>query len=126
MEPEERGATGATMEEQYEPIEGMTVYWLVIKTRGPTWAPGESPALERLQAAHLAHLNDLRHRGLLLISGPLLDGGFLRGVSVLRVKTRAEAVALCEEDPAFKAGRLSHELHPWMVHKGIMERDEAH
>lgn len=116
--------SGATTEEQFEPIEGMTVYWLVMKTRGPGWAPGDSPELERLQAAHLAHLNDLRERGLLLVSGPMLDGGFIRGVSVLRVKTRAEAVALCEEDPSFIAGRLSYELHPWMVHKGILEREE--
>ncbi len=113
------------MGEQFEPLEGMTVYWLVLKTRGPTWAPGESPELDRLQAAHLAHLDELRAQGLLLISGPLLDGGFIRGVSVLRVASRAEAVALCEADPSFKAGRLSYELHPWMVHKGILERENG-
>ncbi len=112
------------IDEQFEPIEGMTVYWLVMKTRGPAWAPGDSPELDRLQAAHIAHLNELRERGVLLISGPLLDSGFIRGVSVLRVNSRAEAVALCEEDPSFKVGRLSYELHPWMVHKGIMEHEE--
>jgi uncharacterized protein len=112
------------MDEQFEPIEGMTVYWLVMKIRGPNWAPGESPELDRLQATHLAHLGELRERGLLLISGPLLDGGFIRGISVLRVGSRAEAVALCEADPSFKAGRLSYELHPWMVHQGILEKQE--
>jgi uncharacterized protein len=120
----ESDESSALTEEQFEPREGMTVYWLVMKTRGPTWAPGSSPDLDRLQAAHLAHLNELRQRGLLLISGPMLDDGFIRGVSVLRVHTRAEAVTLCEEDPSFKAGRLSYELHPWMVHKGILERAE--
>src|SRR5579885_862283 len=100
------------LDEHFEPIDGMTVYWLVLKTRGPRWVPGDSPELDRLQAAHLTHLEELRQQGLLLISGPLLDGGFIRGVSLLRVNTRAEAVALCEADPSFKAGRLSYELHP--------------
>ena len=105
-------------DQPFEPIAGMTVYWLVLKTRGPTWAPGESPELERLQAAHL---DEMRDQGLALISGPLLDGGFIRGVSILHVASRAEAEAICKADPSVQAGRLSYEVHPWMVHKGILE-----
>ena len=103
----------------FEPPAGMTVYWLVLKTRGPTWAPGESPELERLQAAPLAHLDEMRAQGLALISGPLLDGGYIRGVTILRVGSRAEAI--CAADPSVQAGRLSYELHPWMVPKGVLE-----
>lgn len=111
---------GRDMAEPLEPLPGMTVYWLVLKTRGPTWTPGESPELERLQAAHLAHLDEMRDRGLALVSGPLLDGGYIRGVSILRVASQAEAEAICEADPSVQAGRLSYEVHPWMVHKGIL------
>ena len=110
-------------DEPFEPLQGMTVYWLVLKTSGPTWAPGESPELERLQAAHLAHLDEMRDQGLALVSGPLLDGGYIRGVSILRVASRAEAEAICKADPSVQAGRLSYELYPWMVHKGILERE---
>jgi uncharacterized protein YciI len=109
------------VDEPFEPLAGMTVYWLVLKTRGPIWAPGESPELERLQAAHLAHLDAMRAQGFALVSGPLLDGGYIRGVSILRVASRAEAEAICEADPSVQAGRLSYEVHPWMVHKGILE-----
>ena len=112
---------GRDTDEPFEPLAGMTVYWLALKTRGPTWAPGESLELERLQAAHLTHLDEMRVQGLALISGPLLDGGYLRGVTILRVASRAEAVAICEADPSVQAGRLSYELHPWMVHQGILE-----
>jgi uncharacterized protein YciI len=113
------------LDEHYEPLEGMAVYWLVLRTRGPLWTPDESPELDRMQEAHLAHLRELSERGVLLISGPLLDGGFLRGVSVLRVGSRAEAQALCEADPSVKAGRLGFELHPWMVHQGILGQGES-
>jgi uncharacterized protein len=112
---------GGDMAEPFEPLPGMTVYWLVLKTRGPTWTPGESSELERLQAAHLAHLDEMNDQGLALVSGPLLDGGYIRGVSILRVVSRAEAEAICKADPSVQAGRLSYEVHPWMVHKGILE-----
>ena len=81
-------SNGGDMAEPFEPLPGMTVYWLVLKTRGPTWAPGESPELERLQAAHLAHLDEMRDQGLALVSGPLLDGGYIRGVSILQRRAR--------------------------------------
>jgi uncharacterized protein YciI len=74
--------------------------------------PGETPELERLQAAHL---DEMRAQGLALISGLLLDGEIIRGVSILRVASRAEAEAICEADPSVQAGRLSYEVHPWMV-----------
>ena len=116
---------GEDPDEQFEPLEGMTVYWLVLKTRGPAWATGESPELDRLQAAHRAHLDEIRAQGLALVSGPLLDDGAIRGISILRVKSRAQALAICEADPSVRAGRLSYELHPWMVHKGILEHEQG-
>jgi hypothetical protein len=51
---------GEDIDESLEPRASMTVYRLVLKTRGSAWAPGESPELERLQAAHLAHLDEMR------------------------------------------------------------------
>ncbi|HLZ56849.1 MAG TPA: YciI family protein [Ktedonosporobacter sp.] len=98
----------------------MTVYYLRIFRRGPTWTPGETPELERLQEAHLAYGRTLYEAGKVVINGPLLDGGDLRGVSVMRVESLEEARALSEADPSVQVGRLSFELHPWMVHKGIL------
>ena len=56
----------------------------------------------------------------LIVAGPCLDGGHLRGVSVFRVGSLEEAKALAEDDPAVRAGRLVIELHPWMVPKGVL------
>jgi uncharacterized protein YciI len=106
--------------ELFEVPQHMTVYYLRILKRGPLWTPEETPEIERLQAAHLAHGQKLREAGKLILNGPLLDNGDLRGVGIFRVSSLAEAQALSDADPAVQAGRLASELHPWMVAKGVL------
>lgn len=98
----------------------MVTYYLKLLYRGPTWTPEESPELERLQEAHLAHNRHLAEIGKQVISGPCTDGGDLRGVSVLKVASLEEAEALAAADPSVQVGRLRFELHPWMVEEGIL------
>lgn len=42
--------------EEYEGPENMTVYYLGLLLRGPTWTSEETPEVERLQQAHLANI----------------------------------------------------------------------
>lgn len=104
----------------FEIPQDMQVYYLRLLKRGPFWTPEETPEVERLQAAHLAHGRKLRDAGKLILNGPLLDNGDLRGVGIFRVGSLEEAQALSDADPAVQAGRLLSELHPWMTHKGIL------
>jgi uncharacterized protein YciI len=92
--------------------------FLAFLLRGPTWTPAETPELVRLQAAHVAHLTRRTDSGQLVLNGPCTDGGNLRGVSVYKVASQAEAQALANEDPMVDAGRLVIEFHPWMVPAG--------
>ena len=98
----------------------MAVRYVRLLRRGPNWTAEETPETERLQAAHLAYGRQLVSDGKLILNGPMLDGGDLRGLSVLRVGSLEEAQALAEADPAVQAGRLNAEVHPWMVFKGIL------
>ena len=98
----------------------MVTFYLKLLYRGPTWTPGESPELDRLQEAHLAYNRRLAEMGKQVISGPCVDGGDLRGVSVLKVASLEEAAALAAADPSVQVGRLRVELHPWMVEEGIL------
>ena len=107
-------------EEQFEVPQNMIVYYLRLLKRGPLWTPEETPEVERLQAAHLAYGRKLREAGKLVINGPLLDNGDLRGVGIFRVGSLEEAQALSDADPAVQAGRLISELHPWMIQKGVL------
>ncbi len=51
--------------------------------------------------------------GRLLINGPLLDDGELRGISVYASDDVAAVRAIAEADPAVRAGRLRVEAYPW-------------
>jgi uncharacterized protein len=104
----------------FEIPQGMMVYYLRLLKKGPLWTADETPDVERLQAAHLAYGQRLRDMGALILNGPLLDNGEIRGVGVFRVGSQAEAQALSDADPAVRAGRLITEIHPWMIFKGIL------
>lgn len=110
-------------QEQFDIPEGMIVYYLRLLKRGPLWTPEETPELERLQTAHLAYGQKLREAGKLIINGPVIDQGDLRGVGVLRVSSLKEAQELSDADPSVQAGRLISELHPWMTHRGILPEE---
>jgi len=103
-----------------EPPTEMVTYYLVMLVKGPKWTAGASPALEQLQKDHLAHLRKLALSGKMVLAGPLTDGGTVRGLCVFKVASLDEARALEDDDPAVKAGRLTVEVHPWMVQKGIL------
>lgn len=97
----------------------METYYMAFLYRGDKWTPEVTPATQELQKAHLANIGRLSKEGKLILAGPFMDDGPLRGIFVFRVGSLAEAQALCDTDPAVKAGRLRVELHPWYSAKGI-------
>jgi uncharacterized protein YciI len=102
----------------------MTIYYIFLLKKGPTWSPDATPEIEALQAAHLANLQRLGDTGKLVINGPLLDSfassGEIRGIGVLKTNSFAEAQELISTDPMVKVGRLVFELHTWMVNRNIL------
>jgi uncharacterized protein YciI len=97
----------------------MTTYYVGFLYRGPSWSPGETPESQKIQEGHMANIQRLAKEGKLLLAGPFTDDGELRGMFVFQVASLEEAKALCDTDPAVKAGRLRVELHPWFSAKGI-------
>jgi uncharacterized protein YciI len=102
----------------------MTIYYIYLLKKGPTWSPDETPEIAALQEEHLANLRRLGEMGKLVINGPLLDSfatsGETRGIGVLKAESLAEAQELISTDPMVKVGRLTFELHTWMVQKDIL------
>ncbi len=107
-----------------EHFPGMTIYYIYLLKKGPTWSPDDTPEIDALQEAHLANMRRLGETGRLAINGPLLDSfatsGEIRGIGVLKAKSLAEAQELISTDPMVKVGRLIFELHTWMVKKDIL------
>jgi uncharacterized protein YciI len=101
--------------------EDLKTYYLVFLKKGPNRSQDSVTAAE-IQKGHLAHMDKMHAEGKLDIAGPLLDGGEIRGIVILNVRTAEEAKAITEMDPAVKAGRLIAEIHPWMCKPGSVLR----
>ena len=95
-------------------------YYICLLSKGPAWTPDVSPELERLQAHHMEHVRQKMDAGIAIAAGPVDDGSDIRGFSIYRTATLAEARALAEDDPGVRAGRFIVELHPWMVPAGYL------
>ena len=95
---------------------GMKQYWFVMMKKGPK---RDHPAEEAqaLQAGHMANIQAYADKGALQIAGPFMDDGDWRGIFILDVPDRAGAEAMCNDDPAVKAGRLVCKIHPWLSHQ---------
>jgi uncharacterized protein YciI len=113
------------MSTEWTALPGMKIYYLYLLLRGPAWTTEQSPELAQLHQAHLAHLRSLREAGHTIITGPVLDGGPLKGFGIFCVSTQAEAAALAAQDPAVQAGRFVFEIRPWMAPAGILPEGEA-
>lgn len=104
---------------------GMRRYVIAFLKVGPNRdrSDEETAALQR---AHLDNINRLAEAGTLVLAGPFLDAGEVRGIYVFDVETVDEARSLTESDPAIAAGSLVMDLHPWYGSAGVMEINAIH
>lgn len=104
---------------------GMKRYVFAFLKRGPNRDRTKEES-HKLQRAHLDNITRLAEAGKLVLAGPFLDDGDLRGIYVFNVETVEEAKALTQTDPAIKAGSLVMELLPWYGSAALMEVNELH
>jgi uncharacterized protein len=99
---------------------GMKQYVMAFLKTGPN-RDQDSATAAQLQRAHLDNIFRLADEGKLILAGPILDKGEIRGIYVFNVTTIEEAAELTSTDPAIKAGRLVMELHPWYGSAALMQ-----
>lgn len=104
---------------------GMRQYVMAFLKAGPNRDQDEETAA-KLQAAHLANIKRMAEEGVLVLAGPFMDGGEVRGIYIFDVKTVEEAAELTATDPAIEAGRLVMELHPWYGSAGLKKLSAIH
>jgi uncharacterized protein YciI len=86
----------------------------------------DTKTLKELQAGHMALIQRLAQDGKLVLAGPFLDSGELRGIYVLAVETVEEARALTAGDPAIAADALSVDFKPWYGSAALGELQTIH
>lgn len=104
---------------------GMRQYVMAFLKRGPNRDRSDEEAT-KLQAAHMANIGRLAEEGKLILAGPFIDEGDLRGIYIFDVKTKEEAEELVKTDPAIQQGSLIMELIPWYGSAALMEVNEIH
>jgi uncharacterized protein YciI len=104
---------------------GMHRYVIAFLKAGPNRAQSAEEGKQLMQA-HLANIVRLAEAGSLVVAGPFLDDGPLRGIYIFKVATVEEARALTATDPAIQAGRLEMELHPWYGSAAMQEVNGLH
>lgn len=104
---------------------GMKQYMLAFLKLGLN-RDQDSATISWLQQAQLDNITRLANEKKLVLAGPFLDDGDIRGIYLFDVRTLEEAQVLTETDPAVKAGRVVMELHPWYGSAALMKIDETH
>ncbi len=104
---------------------GMHRYVIAFLKAGPNRGQSAEEGKQLMQA-HLANIVRLAEAGSLVVAGPFLDEGPLRGIYIFKVATVEEARALTATDPAIQAGRLEMELHPWYGSAALQEVNGLH
>lgn len=104
---------------------GMKRYVIALLKTGPNRDFDRETAAE-LQRGHMANINRLADEGKLIVAGPFLDGGELRGIFIFNVDSVEEARELTESDPAIKAGSLAVELYNWYGSAALIKTTEIH
>lgn len=99
---------------------GMRKYVVAFLKRGPNRTTDKEKAAA-LQRQHLDNIHSLAEQGKLILAGPFMDDGELRGIYLFDVADLEQARTLTETDPAIQAGSLILELHPWYGPAGLME-----
>lgn len=104
---------------------GMRQYVMAFLRRGPNRERTQEES-NKLQRAHLDNISKLAEEGKLVLAGPFLNDGDLRGIYIFNVTTEEEALELVKTDPAIEAGSLVMELIPWYGSAALMEVGEIH
>ncbi|WP_421871291.1 YciI family protein [Marinoscillum sp.] len=104
---------------------GMRQYVMANLIAGPN-RDQDSTTAAQLQRAHLDNITRMAEEGKLVLAGPFMDDGDVRGIYVFAVETIEEAEELTKSDPAIQAGRLRMELRPWYGSAALMLLNDWH
>ena len=103
----------------------MKTYVMAFLKRGPNRSQ-DSITAANLQRSHLDNITKLAQMGKLVVAGPFLDTGDLRGIYIFDVGTIEQAKKLTETDPAIQQGTLVMELKLWYGSAALLKTNEIH
>ncbi len=91
----------------------MAQFFIHFRAHRPTFIVDMTDAERTTMAEHSAYMKRLLDEGVLILTGPCLDG--FGGVAIVEVEGEAAARRVIANDPAVQAGIGTSELHPFRV-----------
>ena len=91
----------------------MAQFIIFLRARRPSFIFDMTEAERITMAEHAAHMARLLEEGILILTGPCLDGA--GGVAIIEVEDEEKARCVIDDDPAVRAGIGTMELHPFRV-----------
>jgi uncharacterized protein YciI len=70
---------------------------------------------DELKQKHLAFIRTQVQAGKILLAGPLLDDGPIRGFAIINAASVSDAREITEDDPLVKSGMMEMGIHPAML-----------
>jgi uncharacterized protein len=117
---DEEMVTGLSADEM-----GMRKYVMAFLKSGKNRS--QDPAeIAKIQQGHMANIGKLAEEGKLVMAGPFMDKGELRGIFLFATESLDEARKWTESDPAIQAGSLEMELRPWYGSATLMLMPDLH
>ncbi len=104
---------------------GMKKYVVAFLKSGPNPSK-DATTKAKLQKAHLDNITRMAEEGVLVLAGPFVGDGDLRGIYVFNVDTIEEAKKLTATDPLIQSGGLVMELHLWYGSAAVQEIGRIH
>lgn len=104
---------------------GMKQYVMAFLKKGPN-GDLDSAGAFNLQVGHMENIRKMVDAGQLVLAGPFMGDGEIRGIYIFNVTTVEEAKELTETDPAIKAGSLVMDLLPWYGSAALMGINDEH
>jgi len=104
---------------------GMKQYVFAFLKKGPNRNLDPARA-DKLQMAHLQNINRMADEGKLVVAGPFIGDGDLRGIYIFNVESIEEAEKLTSTDPAIQAGSLKMDLIEWYGTAALMAVNDVH
>lgn len=101
----------------------LTKYFVAFLYKGPKFAalPAESPERKANSEQHIAFIERMRKEGKMLIFGPILDAGDLRGMYVFKASSIEEAREWANQEPSVKIGMIEMRVYPWLGPSSLSE-----
>ena len=116
IETIDTGGTAAARQSAGPQDNAFTKYYVAFLHKGPRFAasPPDSPERKANHGQHVDFIDSMMAAGRMVLFGPVLDAGDLRGMYVFKAESLDQAKEWANQEPSVKIGMIEMRVYPWL------------